>query len=283
MSAVEAEGFGPATSKSQISTRAVSQAVVIEGSAWQVHIEVFDGPLDLLLHLIRKEELDIFDIEISRLTTAYLESLEQMRRAGIDPASEFLVTAATLLQIKSRMLLPRPADLDDIEAEDPRTELMRQLLDYQRFKEVAQDLRGRPRQGWDCFLRPGGQDRPPSEDAGELGNQDVFRLAEAFRRLVDAGRFEASCDIYVERISIAERIAQIADALAGIEPVTFASLCTEARYREEIITTFLALLEMARLKLIAVTQADRLGELYLEARVKDIDEAGERAAGTLIE
>lgn len=258
-------------------------SVFVDGAAYAVRLPVFDGPLDLLLHLIRREELDIFDIPIARLTKAYLHTLELMRQLQIEPASEFLVMAATLLQIKSRLLLPRPPALDDIDDEgDPRTDLVRQLLEYQRFKEVAVGLGGCTLLGWDVFDRPGGLDRPRAEiDDDDLADQDVFRLAEAFRRLVERGGYVAPHDIYVERVSIGERIAQIADHLALEGRATFEHFCGGARYREEIITTFLALLEMARLKLIRVDQTDRLGPLYIEARVGAIGHLGEQAAGML--
>lgn len=261
-----------------------SEPVALDHAGYAIHLPVFDGPLDLLLHLIRKDELDIFDIPIARLTAAYLATLEQMRRHGIEPASEFLLMAATLLQIKSRMLLPRPPSLDDVEegAEDPRADLVGQLLEYRRFKEVASALSELTRVGRDTFLRPGGQDRPKTGD-GELAALDIYRLADAFRTLLERGHFEAPHDIYVERISIGERIAQIADLLARRQRATFASLVLRARYREEVITTFLALLEMARLKLIRATQGEAMGPLYIEARVEAIGQMGEQAAGMLDE
>lgn len=259
--------------------------IVIDGARYAVRLPEFDGPLDLLLHLIRREQFDIFDIPISELTAAYLESLEDMRRAQMEPASDFLLMAATLLQIKSRMLLPRPPGLDDIEAdapEDPRAELVRQLLEYRRYREVAETLAERDRLGRDVFYRPSGLDRPESEEE-DLAAQDVWRLGEAFRALIARTRFEAPHDIWVERISIGERIAQIADRLAEVRRCTFSSLLDGIRHREEAITTFLALLEMARLKLIHTTQGEHLGELYVEARVGAIGDLGEEAAGMLAE
>ena len=258
-------------------------SVELTGHQYEIQFQNFDGPLDLLLHLIRTEEFDIFDIPISGLTARYLESLEEMRRKQIEPASDFLLMAATLIQIKSRMLLPRPT-LDDIEleGEDPREALMLQLLEYQRFKEVASELRDRDQIGRDVFLRPTGLDRPPTDIEDEdLAAQSIFRLGEAFRSLLSRGHFEAPHDIHVERISIGERIAQVSDLLAQNQQLTFASLCEGFRYREEIITTFLALLEMARLKLISVTQGDRLGEVYVASCVEGIRERGEAAAGMI--
>lgn len=258
--------------------------VRLDGEAFSVHLPAYDGPLELLLHLIRKEELDIFDIPISRLTAAYLAHLEALRQLAIEPASEFLVMAATLMQIKSALLLPRPPASDDPNAEvlDPREELVRRLLEYQRFKEVSRALDGLPRVGRDVFLRAAGLDRPPDpEEEAELANADVFRLAEAFRVLIKKGRFTAPHDIYVERVSIAERIAQIAERLERDGTASFDSLCEGTRHREELITTFLALLEMARLKLVRVTQGDRLGALWVEPRVGAIGALGEEAAGML--
>jgi len=258
--------------------------VVLEGEAFTIKLPAFDGPLELLLHLIRKEELDIFDIPIARLTTTYLGYLEQMRRLAVEPASEFLVMAATLMQIKSALLLPRPPlDLENPdEALDPREELLRRLLEYQRFQEVARALDLHPRAGRDVFFRTPGLDRPPDpEDEQDLANQDIFRLAEAFRRLIAKGHFTAPHDIHVERISIAERIAQIAEVLAREVRTNFEALMAGARHREEAITTFLALLEMARLKLVRVTQGDRLGPLWIEARTGAIGDLGEDAAGMM--
>lgn len=259
--------------------------VVIDGARYAVRLPAFDGPLDLLLHLIRREQFDIFDIPISALTAAYLASLDDMRRAQMEPASDFLLMAATLLQIKSRMLLPRPPGLDDIEAdapEDPRDELVRQLLEYRRFREVALGLDAQVMLGRDVFYRPGGLDKPPAEDE-DLAAHDAYRLGEAFRALIARTRFEAPHDIWVERISIGERIAQIADLLAETGSCTLSTLLGGVQHREEAITTFLALLEMARLKLIHTTQGEHLGELYIEARVGAIGDLGEEAAGMLAE
>lgn len=263
-----------------------AEVLVPDGARYAVHLPDFDGPLDLLLHLIRREKFDIFDIPISELTGAYLASLEDMRRAQMEPASDFLLMAATLLQIKSRMLLPRPPSLDDIEEdqlEDPREALVRQLLEYRRYREVADGLADQTMLGRDVFYRPDGLDRPPSQSDEELAEQDIFRLGEAFRALIERSQYTAPHDIWVERISIGERIAQIADRLALTQKATFSALLSDVRHREEAITTFLALLEMARLKLIHTTQGEHLGELYIEARVGSIGELGEEAAGMLAE
>lgn len=254
-----------------------------DGLRLTVALPAFDGPLDLLLHLIRREELDIFDIPIARLTTAYLQTLALLERLEIEVASDFLVMAATLLQIKSRLLLPRPVSTEPIEVEapDPREALVRQLLAYQQCRAVADDLDARPRVGRDTFLRPAGLERPAADLDDPLAHHDVYRLAEAFRRLASQQRFEAPHAVQVERISIGERIAQIAEALAETPRLSFDALCALARHREELITTFLAVLEMARLRLVRVEQDDRLGVVFVEARVGAIGPAGEEAAGML--
>ena len=256
----------------------------LESGGYQVQIDVYDGPLDLLLHLIRKEELNIFDIEISKLTSAYLSSLKAMQRAGIEPASEFLLMAATLTHLKSRSLLPKPksdgaGDEDDL---DPRTELMYQLLAYQVFKEAAQHLGGETRLGHDVFNRPSGQDRPV-DDEQVLTGHDIYRLAMAFKGVLKRDTYQAPHEIYVERITIGERIAQIADGLSVRGSLSFHELIEEQTTREEVITTFLAILEMARLNLIGVEQRGPQTPLYLSAKVEKIAERGEVAAGMLAE
>ncbi|MEE2756122.1 MAG: segregation/condensation protein A [Myxococcota bacterium] len=262
----------------------VDGPVALTDSRYQIHLPNFDGPLDLLLHLIRKEELDIFDISVSRLTAAYLDTLSLMKRTGIEPASNFLLMAATLMQLKSKLLLPKPeSDDEELGDEiDPRLELMNQLLAYQAFKEAAQHLDSEIRLGREVFIRPPGQDKPREEDP-DLTNHDVYRLATAFRDLLKKESYQAPHEIYVERITIGERIAQIADKLAALGQVSFAHLVENTSTREEVITTFLALLEMARLKLIGVEQRGPNTPLYIQSSVDKIAQRGEVAAGMLAE
>jgi len=252
-------------------------------SGYTIRLDGFDGPLDLLLQLIRKNEMDIFDVPISRLTSAYLTTLKAMEKHGIEVASDFLLMAATLTQLKSKLLLPRQ-DIDEDTGEeiDPRTELIQQLLAYQAFKEAATALNAHIRLGRDVFIRPRGQDRPPTDDP-ELPGDDMYRLARAFRQLIKKQPYVAPHEIYVERITIGERIAQIADRLGRAKRVSFASLIEDKVHREEVITTFLALLEMARLKLIRVDQRQVGSPLYVEAQVDAISDRGEKAAGMLRE
>jgi segregation and condensation protein A len=258
--------------------------IEVHEHGYTVRLPVYDGPLDLLLQLIRKEKLDIFDIRISTLTSAYVRELERMRAHDIEPASEFLVMAARLMQLKSRMLLPRPP-VDDEDEADPRMDLVQRLLEYKRFQEVAGELAARPMLGREVFQRSEGLDRPPDEadEEAELARLDAWRLAEAFRRVVSGKRFQAPHDIYVERITIGERIAQLAEVLDRTPKITFEALCQGVKHREVLITTFLAVLEMCRLKLVRTVQGERVGPLHIEATVGSIGEKGEQAAGMLAE
>ncbi len=252
---------------------------------FELHLTDFEGPLDLLLHLISREEFNIFDIPIARLTQAYLDVIETWQKElDIEPASEFLLMIATLIHIKSQMLLPKDEQVQEAtEEEDPREKLVFQLLEYQRFKEVAEELGSKLRESWEVFTRPAGLDRPEESEDPELCSQDAYRLGEAFRSLVAKSKYRAPHDIYVERVSIGERIAQIADLLALCPQTTFEELCLGLRYREEHVTSFLAILEMSRLKLVMTNQADRLGVIRVQSRVDEIAEKGERAAGMLTE
>ena len=261
----------------------LTRPVVLDDGAYAVHLPVYDGPLGMLLHLIKRDELDIFDIPIARLTSAYLATLTEMRELGIEPASEFLVMAATLLQIKGRMLLPKAPGVEELvgELDDPRADLARQLLDYQRYREAAVVLEALPRVGRDVFVRPAGIERPQEVEA-PLANLDVVRLALAFRDALRRGDYQAPHEIAVERVTIAERIAQIGHLLGREGRVSFTELCRTSRHREEVITTFLALLEMARLRLIRVIQRDAAAPLYIVARGDDVAARGEEAAGTLM-
>lgn len=275
---MSAEGHGGA----QAGAHAERAKVQVDAGAVAVQVASFEGPLDLLLHLIRKSEFDIFDLPIAPLTAAYLRHLEAMRQISIEPAGEFLVMAATLTQIKSRQLLPRAPKVEDAEEDglDPRADLVNLLLEYQRYQEVAEGLDGCDQVGRDVFLRPEGLDRPP-DDEEDLAEQQIFRLAETFRRLIARKRFVAPHEIYVERVSIGERVAQIAERLALIQRLTFEALCDEAHSLEEQVTTFLAILEMSRLKLIRLIQGERCAPLYVESVVEGIAPIAEEAAGTL--
>ncbi|MEZ4464544.1 MAG: segregation/condensation protein A [bacterium] len=261
--------------------------VIVEGVRYAVHLPAFDGPSTSCSTLSGEKSCrsSTSPSRGSRRRTS--KTLEQMRRQQMEPASDFLVLAATLLQIKSRMLLPRPPGLSDIEGEDPddpRSGLVRQLLEYQRYREVAEGIGLLPRLDWATFDRPGGQDRPRDlEEEDPLTAHDVYRLAAAFRALLQKTPTSRPTRSTWSASPSGSASPRSPTALAAEGTLAFEQLCVGLRHREELITTFLALLEMARLKLIRVVQEDRLGALYLEARVGAIGVAGEEAAGLLAE
>ena len=181
---------------------------------FRIQLPNFEGPLDLLLHLIRKHELDILDLPISFITGKYLEYLGLMETLNLDVASEYLVMAATLAHIKSKMLLPRPPeDQDDVEADelDPRAELIRRLLEYQKYKTVAADLGARALAGRDVFSR--GTPPPTPDGPAELAEVSVFKLLDALQRIANRVNATMSLEVDAERMSIQERISGLVDLL----------------------------------------------------------------------
>lgn len=224
-----------------------------EGMSYRVKLDVFEGPLDLLLYLIRKNEVDIYDIPIAEITRQYLEMLDLMRTLNLDVAGEFLVMAAMLTHIKSKMLLPRPPEGEDEEldeGEDPRKELVDRLLEYERFKEAARSLESQDILERDVFTRRPAED----EENGEL-ELSLFALIEAFQQVLRRSREEIAHAVTLERISIEEKITEILDRLedAGGE-LEFAHLLGRTVTREGIVLTFLALLELIKMRLIRVYQ-----------------------------
>jgi segregation and condensation protein A len=239
--------------------------------AWRVSLPVFEGPLDLLLHLIQKHELDILDIPVGFVTERYLEYINLMRDLAIDVASEYLVMAATLAHIKSKLLLPvQPSDQDDgLEEEelDPRGELVRRLLEYQKYKNAAADLASRSVLGQDVFAR--GAQPEEAQGPAPLAPVGVFALMDAFNRVAARSKVKLDHEIAFDRVSISERISEIADTLKLRTRCTLEEVMPQSFTRSELVITFLALLEMTRLKLTRLYQASALSELYIELAVAD--------------
>lgn len=236
-------------------------------SGYTVRLDSFEGPLDLLLHLIKKNEVEICDIPIASITRQYLEYLELMKEMNLEVAGEFLVMASTLLQIKSRMLLPAPEEDEagEVEEEDPRAELIRRLMEYQRYKDAAAVLGARELLGRDIFSRsmplPEELEQKESEEPLEI---ELFDLVEAFRQVLSKVPFEHFHDVISETISVAERIGRILDILDTSDSVLFDDLFIEEPLsRELLIATFLALLELCRLKTVRVAQGAPFGPLLL--------------------
>jgi segregation and condensation protein A len=231
--------------------------------AFKVALPHFEGPLDLLLHLIREHELDILDIPISLITDRYLEYLNNMQALDIDVAAEFLVMAATLAHIKSRMLLPREAKPDqptpEEEGEDPREALVRRLLEYQKYKEAGQNLGARPILGRDTFARvPAVEDAPDLEiDSSEVS---AFKLIEAFDSVIKRSKIRVPFEVALDRLSLSEAIDDVIGQLRAQGQQTFAQLLGPVDSqgnpgpldRHRVVIVFLALLEMVKLRVLRI-------------------------------
>ena len=236
-----------------------------------VQLPSFEGPLDLLLHLCQKHELDILDIPIGFITEKYLEYLAVMQLMQLDVASEYLVMAATLAHIKSKMLLPAPppGQEDELLAmeEDPRETLIRRLLEYQKYKEAGQTLASRDLTGRDAFLRGTPIDQAAEVGLPPLAPVSLYSLVEAFQRVMDRAKMKISHDIVAEHISLTDRIQQLAEVFTRRPRVPFEDLFEPSFTRFDLVITFLALLEMTRLKMTRLMQPEPLGNIWVEVAV----------------
>jgi len=230
----------------------------IPPDALEVMLEAFQGPLDLLLYLIRKQNLDIFDIPMAPLTRQYLEYVEQMRSKNLELAAEYLVMAAMLLAIKSRMLLPRPARTE--EEDDPRAELVRRLLEYEQMKQAAQKLDQLPQVGRDLLAISVFIERAVIERLPDVHPRD---LAEAWRVLLHRARLSAHHRVSREELSVREHMSQILRRLREHRVLEFTEMFDPARGVAVLVVTFLALLELAREMLVDVTQSEGYAPIYV--------------------
>jgi len=240
--------------------------------SYEIKLDIFEGPLDLLLYLIRKNEIDIYNIPIALITAQYLEYLEMMRFLNLDLAGEYLVLASTLVHIKSKMLLPPvEGESEEEEGEDPRAELVQQLLEYQAFKEAALNLDSRPLLERDVFTRGAPEEAlfPEEGEAEAMIEIGVFELVAAFRRIVAGLERPEEMEIDVEKISLADRINEILERLLEEKQVTFEALIGERRERRRIIYTFLAILELMKLRMIRAYQAGPFGAIRIFPAVEE--------------
>ena len=238
-------------------------------AAWSVKLPHFEGPLDLLLHLCQKHELDILEIPIAFVTEKYLEYLAVMQLMQLDLAADYLVMAATLAHIKSKMLLPAPPPGQDDDAlpedeVDPRDALIRRLLEYQKYKHAGEQLAARGIEGRDVFLRGTPVEEAAAEGLAPLAEIPLFSLVEAFQRVLDRSKVRLSHDVVADRVSLSERIVELADLIESRKRSTFDELFDGLGTKFELVITFLALLEMTRLKMTRLFQAEPLGPLYVE-------------------
>jgi len=226
-----------------------------------VKLEIFEGPLDLLLHLIRKNEVDIYDIPVALITHQYLEYLDLMRDMSIGVAGDFLVMAATLLHIKSRMLLPSYDASEDEQEEDPRIDLVERLKEHLRIKAAAEKLGERSWLDRDVFARGGGSREVEKVRAGEeeVIEAGVFELIEAFRQLMNRRHEQLVLELPKDRVSLEDRISQVLELLRQRHTLTFEEFFADARTRPKLVVTFLALLELTRLGLIRLYQERAAG------------------------
>jgi segregation and condensation protein A len=234
---------------------------------YKVKLEVFEGPLDLLLYLVKRDEVDIYDISIERITTQYLEYLETFRMLDLEIAGEFVVMAANLIYIKSRNLLPvhqQPPEVEG-EEEDPRWDLIRQLVEYKKFKDAAFQLHQRELVQEGLIARV--PEKPDFKDADTLLKSEVgiFDLISAFQKVLRKieNRREDLREIFEENFTVSEKIDLILRVVQAEKPIAFSDLFASAASRTEIVVTFLALLELIRMKQMRVAQQSPFAEIEI--------------------
>jgi segregation and condensation protein A len=249
-------------------------------NSYDIQLENFEGPLDLLLHLIKKNEMDINDIPMAVITRQYLVILDAMKTLNLDVAGEFLLMAATLLHIKSKMLLPKIVEEDvEEEEEDPRAELVRRLLEYQKYKEVSQTLESKPQLGRDLFARAAPEPEVLEESETGFVAVGLFDLLAALQDVLKESPEELVHEVNMEQLSITDRINVILTRLQGQESVAFGDLFIGGIKRNEMIVTFLALLELVKLRMVRFMQNVHHGTIWLfpavvldETEVLDVGE-----------
>ena len=241
---------------------------------YNIKLPVFEGPLDLLMHLIKENKIDIYDIPISFITHQYLEYIEMMKELSLDIAGEFLVMAATLIHIKSRMLLPPDEQAEAEEAEDPRLELVQRLLEYQAYKDAASILKVREDGAALVFGRePAEEPQEYVEDAQQmLFDVNLFDLLAAFKKMLDSAPAEV-VTITKEVLTVKDKMSRIVEIIEGAESVRFEELFDGEVSRSQLIVTFLALLELLRLGLARVYQERQFGNIWIINPRQEMQEA----------
>lgn len=232
---------------------------------YSVSLEVFEGPLDLLLYLIRKEELDIYDIPIERITEQYMEYISVMRIMNLDIAGEFIVMAATLMLIKSRMLLPEDERAEEeVEEEDPRWDLVRQLVEYKKFKDSAYHLHALELEREGVFIRGEPTLNVPTSSDVMLSDVGLFDLMSAFSEALHRVEKENLREIFAEHFTVAEKIDAVLDIIESESRFSLNALFADMRSRNEIVCTFLAVLELIKLNHVVIRQERIFGEIWIE-------------------
>jgi len=236
----------------------------IPPQALAVILEAFEGPLDLLLYLIKRQNLDILDIDVSHITEQYMEYVEMMDATQFELAGEYLLMAAMLAEIKSRMLLPRASEEDDDDEEDPRAQLIRRLQEYERFKKAAEDIEELPRVERDTWV--GSAKAPELKRSRPDPAVDLRELLAALGEVLRRADMFASHHIQREALSTRERMSEVLERLAGQQFVPFVSLFSAKEGRLGVVVTFLALMELIKEALVEIVQAENFGPIHVKAR-----------------
>ncbi|MGB5539663.1 MAG: ScpA family protein [Gammaproteobacteria bacterium] len=249
----------------------------IPPDALQVFLEAFEGPLDLLLYLIRKENIDIIDIPVAEITRQYVEYIELMQEMQLELAGEYLVMSAMLAEIKSRMLLPRPAGVEEDE-DDPRAELIRRLQEYERYKQAAEDIDALPRLGRDVFQA---EAEAPEQKVVRLPPEvDLNDLIAAFREVMQRASLYTHHHVQMEALSVRERMSNVLSMVSAHRFTSFTDLFTIEEGRMGVVVSFLAVLELVKESLIELAQAEPFAPIYVKAatRVEQPEESPAEAA-----
>lgn len=234
---------------------------------YKINLELFEGPLDLLLHLIKKNDLEIADIPISLVLDQYLDYLDLMKELDIDVAGDFILLASELAHIKSKMLLFEKKDEDEEEL-DPRADLMARLLEYQKYKRAAEFLSKRPLLNFDTFKRLPEKIEKELVQEEESIEIDPFQLLQVFGKILERAPKEASHEVEAERVSITEKIYEVVALLKEKESILFEELFEEQNTRPQLVISFLAILEMAKLKMVQIYQSDERGQIRVRRKME---------------
>ncbi|PIQ88887.1 MAG: hypothetical protein COV72_06315 [Candidatus Omnitrophica bacterium CG11_big_fil_rev_8_21_14_0_20_42_13] len=236
--------------------------------SYKLKLQTFEGPLDLLLYLIRKDQLNIYDIPVAQVTEQYMKYLELMELLDLDIAGEFLVIAATLLHIKSKMLLPQEENAEIPEEEDPRLDLVERLLEYKRFKEAAEHLRMKERSRQEVFPRKIGFE---DEDTGEVYFEtSLFELISAFSKALKDIPKDILYEVIKDEFTVEEKIHQILHILFETPKLKLSELFDRAKNNLEVVSTFLAILELIKMKEIKIVQKELFGEIQIVRNEENI-------------
>jgi segregation and condensation protein A len=241
--------------------------------SYKINLEIFEGPLDLLLYLVKKDHLNIYDIPISRVTEQYIQYMNLMKLLDLNIAGEFLVMAATLMQIKSKMLLPAEESLGAAEEEeqDPRAELVKRLLEYEKFKQIAQELREKEVMQQEIFKRPNtGVEKEKYSNKEVFFEASIFDLINAFSQALKDVPKEAFYEVIKDEFSVEEKVHDLLHLLLVVSSIRLSELFTKAKNKIEIIVIFLAILELVRMKEIVARQSQAFEDIEISRNTENI-------------